>query len=280
MLAPELRQTVRAFAQSPELSRTMTSMFGAAQEQACAILEHARRPVRLVADQDRKLHASLPINARPQAAPPRYCPADLHGHKKTIVWHRRFARSLRQIGRVRQYQLHMRKTMAATILSSGGHRPPHQARSSRPCLTRSGQPRCWGNWRRHLPVFSGKPDMPLALYGAGNLGRLACDFLTAVGHGFHMSSTAMPSCSRKSRAGPASAWCILTTSGGPNGPRLAVSLVTSPYVPLERSLFALGFEDIVPFYDLAESFRDRHPLSNGWFAAPLMVSTRGKPPRF
>jgi FkbM family methyltransferase len=51
--------------------------------------------------------------------------------------------------------------------------------------------------------------------------------------------------------------------------RLAVSLVTSPYVPLERSLSNLGFNDIVPFYDLAESFRHLHPLSNGWFASPL-----------
>ena len=54
-----------------------------------------------------------------------------------------------------------------------------------------------------------------------------------------------------------------------SGFRLAVSVVTSPYVPLERSLQQLGFEDIVPFYDLAESFRGMHPLSNGWFAAPL-----------
>jgi FkbM family methyltransferase len=51
--------------------------------------------------------------------------------------------------------------------------------------------------------------------------------------------------------------------------RLAVSLVTSPYVPLERSLLELGFDDVVPFYDLAESFRAVHPLSNGWFAKPL-----------
>ena len=51
--------------------------------------------------------------------------------------------------------------------------------------------------------------------------------------------------------------------------RLAVSIVTSPYVPLERSLLEIGFQDIVPFYDLAESFRQMHPLSNGWFAAPL-----------
>jgi FkbM family methyltransferase len=51
--------------------------------------------------------------------------------------------------------------------------------------------------------------------------------------------------------------------------RLAVSIVTSPYAPLERSLGELGFKDVVPFYDLAESFRHLHPLSNGWFAPSL-----------
>ena len=56
--------------------------------------------------------------------------------------------------------------------------------------------------------------------------------------------------------------------------RLVVSVATSPYVPLERSLFDLGFEHIVPFYDLAESFRHQHPLSNGWFAAPLTANDR------
>ena len=51
--------------------------------------------------------------------------------------------------------------------------------------------------------------------------------------------------------------------------RVAVSVVTAPYLPIERSLSDLGFADIVPFYDLAESYRRQHPLSNGWFASPL-----------
>ena len=55
--------------------------------------------------------------------------------------------------------------------------------------------------------------------------------------------------------------------------RVAVSIVTAPYVPLEQTLRQLGFADVVPFYDLAESFRAVHPLSNGWFAEPL-TSTR------
>jgi FkbM family methyltransferase len=58
--------------------------------------------------------------------------------------------------------------------------------------------------------------------------------------------------------------------------RLAVTVVTAPYVPLERALARRGFMDIVPFYDLAESFRDRHPLSNGWFAPRLTAQERAK----
>lgn len=53
------------------------------------------------------------------------------------------------------------------------------------------------------------------------------------------------------------------------GARIAVSVVTSPYVTIERSLTARGCSDVVPFYDLAESLRGRHPLANGWFAEPL-----------
>ncbi len=56
--------------------------------------------------------------------------------------------------------------------------------------------------------------------------------------------------------------------------RIAVSVVTSPYVTIERSLAARGCTDVVPFYDLAESLRGRHPLSNGWFAEPLTAADR------
>ena len=39
-------------------------------------------------------------------------------------------------------------------------------------------------------------------------------------------------------------------------------------------MLADGFADVVPFYDIAESFRHVHPLSNGWFAAPLTAQDR------
>lgn len=98
-------------------------------------------------------------------------------------------------------------------------------------------------------------ERPLYLYGAGNLGRLAREFLTAVGH--------EPS--------------GVFERGDPTpeaGARVAVSVVTSPYVTIEQSLAARGCTDVVPFYDLAESLRGQHPLANGWFADPLTAADR------
>jgi len=54
--------------------------------------------------------------------------------------------------------------------------------------------------------------------------------------------------------------------------RMAVSVVTSPYVTIEQSLAARGCNDVVPFYDVAEALRGRHPLANGWFAEPLTAA--------
>ena len=50
---------------------------------------------------------------------------------------------------------------------------------------------------------------------------------------------------------------------------IAISVVTSPIVPILEELRDQGWTHCVPFYDLAESFRPAHPLSNGWFAGPL-----------
>src|SRR5579863_4382806 len=93
-------------------------------------------------------------------------------------------------------------------------------------------------------------ERPLYLYGAGNLGRLAREFLTAVGHepaGIFERGDPVP----ESTA------------------RIAVSVITSPYVSIERSLATRGCTDVMPFYDVAEGVRGRHPLGNGCFADPL-----------
>lgn len=121
------------------------------------------------------------------------------------------------------------------------------------------------------PFPVAQADRPLALYGAGNLGRMARDFLRNVGRDFVMAvdRNAATLADDTGWAGVELLHPDKVPDAAKSGVRLAVSIVSSPYVPIERSLAEIGFGDIVPFYDLTESFRDLHPLSNGWFAPAL-----------
>lgn len=121
-------------------------------------------------------------------------------------------------------------------------------------------------------------DRRLALYGAGNLGRLAREFLTAVGHDFAVviDRNAQQLAKEPYWSGVRLVHPDDVPERDKRGLRLAISIVTSPYVLLERLLREQGFADVVPFYDLAESFRAVHPLSNGWFADPLTSLDRAK----
>lgn len=119
-------------------------------------------------------------------------------------------------------------------------------------------------------------DRPLALYGAGNLGRLARDFLKAVGQDFVLAidQNARALSANGDWAGVRLLHPDEVGDSDKSGARLAVSVVTSAYVPIERNLLDRGFTDVVPFYDLAESFRRLHPLSNGWFATSMTADDR------
>ena len=114
-------------------------------------------------------------------------------------------------------------------------------------------------------------DQPLALYGAGKLGRLARDYLKAVDHDFVMvvDRNAQQMANDPAWSGVSLLHPDEVPQADAGRVRIAVSIVTSPYVPIEGALLELGFKDVVPFYDLAENFRQLHPLSNGWFAGPL-----------
>lgn len=112
---------------------------------------------------------------------------------------------------------------------------------------------------------------PLVLYGGGELGLLARAHLEAVG-----CDIAMVVDRNAGQLSSNPAWGGLNVVAPADVPQkfktnalLAVSVVTSPYRALEMALRADGWANVVPFYDIAESFRDRHPLSNGWFAAPF-----------
>ncbi len=114
-------------------------------------------------------------------------------------------------------------------------------------------------------------DRPLALYGAGNLGRMAREYFDRLGIPLSLVTDAK---AEQFRRDPfwAGTRVMPPADVDPTTRKsvlLAVCVATSPYAKLAEGLCSEGWTDVVPFYDIAEAYRDRHPLSNGWFAAPL-----------
>lgn len=125
-----------------------------------------------------------------------------------------------------------------------------------------------GQIRRASPVA---PAAPLVIYGAGNFGRMALDFLHDVG-----VEIACVIDARADQIRGDAAWAgvdLRTPAEVPASIKsealIAVSVVTSPVTSILEDLRNQGWKHCVPFYDVAESFRPAHPLSNGWFADPL-----------
>lgn len=113
-----------------------------------------------------------------------------------------------------------------------------------------------------------RTDAPLALYGAGNLGRMAREFLEAVGRPFELVIDRNAAGLRNDPY-----WWVhkvVALDDVPDDIRqshvVLVTVATAAYAPVEQALREAGFAHVVPFYDFAEGFRDIHPLSNGWFA--------------
>lgn len=126
-------------------------------------------------------------------------------------------------------------------------------------------------------VFSRVPtDMPLALYGAGNLGQMAREFLAEVGRDFDY---VIDRNAEALRAHPL--WRdkpVYSPDAVPDHLKrshlVLVTVVTASYVPLQAMLDGLGFAHVAPFYDFAENFRAVHSLSNGWYSQPLGETDR------
>ncbi|MGV3550820.1 FkbM family methyltransferase [Rhizobium sp.] len=123
--------------------------------------------------------------------------------------------------------------------------------------------------RADLHAF--RTDAPIALYGAGNLGRMASEFLQAVGRSYDFVVDRNAASLRNDPY-----WWAHKVIGLEEVPDavkrshvVLVTVATAAYAPVEQALRAAGFVHIAPFYDFAEGFRDVHPLSNGWFARPF-----------
>lgn len=125
-------------------------------------------------------------------------------------------------------------------------------------------------------IFSRKPAHPqrddarsVVLYGAGELGRLALDFLIYVG------VTVEFALDRAARDGDMLGGLIPVfrpeQSPGLNNYLILVTTVNVPYSEISEQLEKRGLKRVLPFYDYALQFADRHPLNNGWFSGPLTI---------
>jgi FkbM family methyltransferase len=118
---------------------------------------------------------------------------------------------------------------------------------------------------------SRKVNKPLILYGAGDLGRMAKEFFGKLGIPFLYVVDANPD-----RYIGSDAWkniSILRPEDVSPEHRaeclLAICIVTASYAGISDPLIKQGWQDIVPFYDIAEAYKDRYPLGNGWFTRVL-----------
>lgn len=123
------------------------------------------------------------------------------------------------------------------------------------------------------PVLCGprKVDKPLVLYGAGNLGKMAKEYFGRLDIHFQYVLDVKPHLYRDDPF-----WKginIVSPQEVPVEQRkhilLAVCVATVPFSEVSATLIEEGWQDVVPFYDIAESYRDQHPLSNGWFTGWL-----------
>jgi FkbM family methyltransferase len=117
-------------------------------------------------------------------------------------------------------------------------------------------------------------DKPIAIYGAGNLGRMAREYFDdlkiQVSLVIDRNAVAL---------GSDPYWDgieVMPPSEVSDNIKqthlIAICIVTVPYIELAESLRNQGWNDVVPFYDVVESYLDRHPLGNGWFVQNLEES--------
>ena len=125
--------------------------------------------------------------------------------------------------------------------------------------------------KRPVSFTPRKVDKPLILYGAGSLGKMAKEYFERLGISFLFVVDANPDLHRRDPF-----WAGVGIFGIRDVPikqgesaLWAVCVATVPFSQVSAPLKERGWRDVVPFYDIAEAYRDRHPLSNGWHSGVL-----------
>lgn len=111
---------------------------------------------------------------------------------------------------------------------------------------------------------------PLWLYGAGELGLMAWDYFKSLGIPVtgvidrNAQQVSHPAWKHVRIISPAA-----VSRSNKSAALLGVCISTLPLGPICAELRDADWARIVPFYDITAAYRHRHPLSNGWFGAPM-----------
>lgn len=112
----------------------------------------------------------------------------------------------------------------------------------------------------HPEIISGN----VVLYGAGNLGRLALQYLK------HVDVYVEFVIDRAATTGTLldAEVTVYTPSDAPRRFDLPVlvTTVSAPFSLIYRQLKDWGWQQVLPFYDYAQNFSTQHPINNGWFS--------------
>jgi len=112
-------------------------------------------------------------------------------------------------------------------------------------------------------------DYPVYIYGAGELGRLACDYCNYCG-------IEIVGFLDKGKAGESFHSNVMLNKIypvyhpedisliGKHSVNVLVAIATLPYSPIFYDLNLIGWKSILPFYAITSIEQEAHPLNNGW----------------
>lgn len=107
----------------------------------------------------------------------------------------------------------------------------------------------------------------IVLYGAGNLGKLAFGCLKHIGirPEYVLDRNAQPGLTLEGDLPVHTPLAVVAEEDI----TVLVTTVNTAFTPIHNQLASLGFKNIMPFYDYAQLFKDKHPINNGWFSGVL-----------
>jgi FkbM family methyltransferase len=109
-------------------------------------------------------------------------------------------------------------------------------------------------------------NKPFAIYGAGNLGKMAIEYFKIIGKTPELIIDKSFLSEDSSNEFESIKKCTLNevSTNVRKNYLIIVTIVNSAYSEIRDLLQVQGYNDIVPFYDVTEAYKDVHPLSNGW----------------